>query len=74
MMRVSNGVIRVSMVHYNTVPEVDPLITAFDQSLGQSQSIWNALHQHNALLWGRFRALVDYKKFSLPSERLARGE
>ena len=29
----SNGVIRVSMVHYNTVAEVDRLITVLDRSL-----------------------------------------
>jgi selenocysteine lyase/cysteine desulfurase len=29
----SNGVVRVSMVHYNTADEVDRLIDVFDQIL-----------------------------------------
>lgn len=31
----SNGTVRVSMVHYNTISEVDALIAAFDQILGK---------------------------------------
>ena len=30
-----NGVVRVSMVHYNTLDEVDRLIAALDQALEQ---------------------------------------
>lgn len=31
----SNGTVRVSMVHYNTISEVDALIAAFDEILGK---------------------------------------
>ena len=33
--RTGNGVVRVSMVHYNTLDEVDRLIAALDEALRQ---------------------------------------